>query len=165
MELKKNLEAYRIGAIGSLMDEYEKALFELKTVLRKVNESDYSRIVEGQDEHCRSIQVIMNHVVAAGRRYSNYIRDAISMGSVAVVERQIGQTEIANELDKMFAYTLEVFSSERQITSEEMQSVYFKSRWEIPYNIEQMLEHAIVHTLRHRRQIEKFLLQFESSKN
>jgi hypothetical protein len=28
-------------------------------------------------------------------------------------------------------------------------------------NLEQLLEHAIVHLLRHRRQIEKFLLQDE----
>ncbi len=28
-------------------------------------------------------------------------------------------------------------------------------------NLEQLLEHAVLHILRHRRQIEKFLLKFE----
>lgn len=30
---------------------------------------------------------------------------------------------------------------------------------------EQLLEHAVPHVLRHRRQIEKFLLKFEASEN
>jgi hypothetical protein len=29
-------------------------------------------------------------------------------------------------------------------------------------NLEQLLEHAIVHVLRHRRQIDKFLLKFDA---
>lgn len=63
--MEKSLENYRKGAIGSLLDEYEKALFELKTVLQTVNADDYSLTVEGEDDHCRSIQIIMNHVVRA----------------------------------------------------------------------------------------------------
>ncbi len=35
-------------------------------------------------------------------------------------------------------------------------AVRFESRWKQPYDIEQMLEHAIVHILRHRRQLERW---------
>ena len=35
-------------------------------------------------------------------------------------------------------------------------SLKIKSGWGQSYDIEQMTEHAIVHVLRHRRQIEKF---------
>ncbi|MEP7038256.1 MAG: DinB family protein [Acidobacteriota bacterium] len=159
---KNNLEDYRKGAIGSLLDEYEKALFELKTVLQTVNADDYSRIVEGEDAHCCSIQIIMNHVVRAGYGYANYIRDALSMDSMPTEDRQIEQTKIGGEIVKMFAYTTEIFEGERQITDEEMENVYFKTRWEVTYNIDQLFEHAIVHALRHRRQIQKFLLKFQS---
>jgi hypothetical protein len=31
------------------------------------------------------------------------------------------------------------------------------SRWGMRYNLEQMMEHAIVHILRHRRQIERLI--------
>ena len=157
----KTLENYRKGAIGSLLDEYEKALFELKTVLQTVNAADYSRIVEGESEHCCSIGVIMNHVVRAGYGYANYIRDALSMNAMPVEDRQIEQAKIGGEIDKMFAYTTETFEGERNITDEEMENIYFKTRWEITYNIDQLFEHAIVHILRHRRQIQKFLLKFE----
>ena len=163
--MKNSLEDYRKGAIGSLMDEYEKAVFELKTILQNVGADDYGRIVEGESEHCCSIEVIMNHVVRAGYGYSKYIRDALSMDALPVEDRQIPQAEIGDEIDKMLAYTAEIFEGERQITDEEMENVYFKTRWEVTYNIDQLFEHAIVHILRHRRQIQKFLLKFQNSES
>lgn len=162
MTPQKKLENYRKGAIGSLLDEYEKALFELKTVLQTVDADDYSRNVEGESEHCCSIQIIMNHVVRAGYGYATYIRDALSSDAMPVEDRQIEQTKIVGEIDKMFAYTTEIFEGKRQITDEEMENIYFKTRWDVTYNIDQLLEHAIVHVLRHRRQIQKFLLKFQN---
>ncbi len=158
----KKLEDYRKGAIGSLLDEYERASVELKTLVENVGAANYSRVVEGESEHCRSIAVIMNHVVRAGYGYSKYIRDALAMDCLPVEDKRIPQTEIGGAIDKMLAYTAEIFESERKITDEEMETIFFKTRWCESYNIDQLLEHAIVHILRHRRQIEKFLLKFES---
>jgi len=160
--LEKRLEEYRKGAIGSLLDEYEKSLFELKSVLHTVATSEYSQVVEGESEHCRSIQIIMNHVVRAGYGYSKYIRDALSMDALPVEDKHIPQSEIGGEIDKMFAFTAAIFESGRQITDEEIETIFFKTRWEVTYNIDQLLEHAIVHVLRHRRQIKKFLLKFQN---
>ncbi len=161
----KKLEDYRKGAIGSLLDEYERAAFELKSVLQKTSADDYTRVVEGESEHCCSIEVIMNHVVRAGYGYSNYIREALSMDALPVEDKQIPQTESGAEIDKMLAYTAEIFEGERQITDEELENIYFKTRWDVTYNIDQLFEHAIVHILRHRRQIEKFLLKFQTSEH
>ena len=161
MSPEKSLEQYRKGAIGSLLDEYEKALSELKSVLRNVGETDYSRVVEGESAHCRSIQIIMNHVVRAGYGYSKYMRDALSMDCLPVEDKQIPQAAILAEIDQMFAYTAAVFEGDRQITDEEMEEIFFKTRWDVVYNVDQLFEHAIVHILRHRRQIQKFLLKFK----
>lgn len=165
MAAEKSLESYRQGAIGSLLDEYEKALSELKTVLQNANAADYSRVVAGEDAHCHSIEVIMNHVVRAGYGYSKYIRDALSLDVNSVEDKQISQTEIFTEIDKMFAYTAAIFEGDRPVTDEEMNGIFFKTRWGVNYNIDQLLEHAVVHILRHRRQIQKFLLKFEIREN
>ena len=162
MLLKKSLEDYRKGAIGSILDEYEKALSELKFIIQNVSEINYSCVIQGESEHCHSIEVIMNHVVRAGYGYSKYIRDALLMSVNPIEERRIQQTQIQHETDQMFAYTCEIFEGERQITDDEMENIHFKTRWSESYNIDQLLEHAIVHILRHRRQIEKFILKFEN---
>jgi uncharacterized damage-inducible protein DinB len=159
--VEKKLEDYRKGAIGSLMDEYEKAALELKSVLQNVSTEDYTRIVEGESAHCHSIEVIMNHVVRAGYGYSKYIRDALSIDASPVEERRIPQSEIGAEIDGFLAYTFEIFEGRDATINDELENVYFKTNWEVTYNIDQLLEHAIVHILRHRRQIQKFLLKFD----
>jgi uncharacterized damage-inducible protein DinB len=130
--------------------------------LQKVSADDYTRPVEGEDDHCRSIQIITNHVVRAGYSYSKYIREALSIDADLVEDKQIRQAIIGYEIDKMFAYTAAIFEGERKITDEEMHEIFFKTRWGVNYNIDQLLEHAIVHILRHRRQIQKFILKFQN---
>ena len=67
---------YRNGAVGALMDEYERAAGELKNVIKTVKRETFIKIVDPDtsDADCRSIQTIMNHVVRAGYGYANYIR-------------------------------------------------------------------------------------------
>jgi hypothetical protein len=43
------------------------------------------------------------------------------------------------------------------MTDEEISATVINSGWGVTYDAEQLLEHAIVHVLRHRRQIEKFI--------
>ena len=54
----------------------------------------------------------------------------------------------------MFAFTVDTFAG----MDDEMaaQSEKIHSPWGVVYDVEQLMEHAIVHILRHRRQIEKF---------
>lgn len=163
MLLKKTLDDYRKGAAGSLMDEYERAAFELKFIVQNTGEEDYTRIADAEtkNEDCRSIQTIMNHVVRSGYAYANYIRKPLSMNVLPIENKQIAHTEIGDEIDKMLAYTIEIFDGRWKMTDEQMTNTTI-SRWGGVYNIEQMIEHAIVHALRHRRQIEKFLLKFKN---
>lgn len=144
------------------MDEYERAISDLKSVLKNIDSEDYKEIVEGESEHCHSIEVIMNHVIRAGYGYSNYIRNALSLESLPIADGKIPQNKIFAEIDKMMDYSNEIFENGQSITAEEMEGIYFKTKWEVRYNIDQLMEHAIVHVLRHRRQIQKFLLVLQN---
>ena len=159
--MKKTLEDYRKGAAGALMDEYERTAVELKSVLQTISEAEYVRIAdaETENENCRSIQTIASHVVRAGYSYSNYLREQFSMAVAPVEIGQISRGEIGTEIDKMLAYTIETLDGRWEMTEEEIMNAVIKARWGVTYDIEQLLEHAIVHVLRHRRQIEKFLIQ------
>lgn len=157
----KTLEDYRRGAIGALMDEYERAAFELKSVLQAIGESDYARVADArtENENCRSVQTIASHVVRAGYGYANYLREQFSMSVAPVEDKLIALGEIEGEIDKMLACTIETLDGRWEMAREEMTNAVIKARWGVTYDIEQLLEHAIVHVLRHRRQIEKFTIQ------
>jgi hypothetical protein len=57
----------------------------------------------------------------------------------------------------MLIYTVETLSDKWELSDDEITKVKIISRYGPTYDIEQLLEHAIVHILRHRRQIEKFI--------
>ncbi|MBI2419659.1 MAG: DinB family protein [Ignavibacteriales bacterium] len=151
---------FRTGAIGALLDEYERAAEELKNVLLHVSEKHFTAVVDTvtQDPDCRSIQTIMNHVVRSGYGYANYIRQHLGDPWIERKEDyELVSPELAsNELSKMFAYMVDTFTGKTDAIFENPEQNIIKVRWGQSYDPEQLIEHAIVHVLRHRRQIEKF---------
>ncbi|MGH8014716.1 MAG: DinB family protein [Candidatus Zixiibacteriota bacterium] len=157
-------KTYRKGGVGAMMDEYERAAAELKTVLSRVTEEQFNRIVdtETKDDDCRSIQTIMRHVVRAGYGYANYFRTAWNLPLSSPESVPLQKEEAASKIDDFLTYTAQTLEGKWEYTDEQIQSVSMKVRWGVTYDLEQLLEHAIVHILRHRRQIERFLLRMEA---
>ena len=154
--MKKN---YRNGGIGALMDEYERAAADLKNLVGKISETDFVKIVDTdtKDDDCRSVQTIISHVINSGFGYANYIRDWFGIPKSSPERRLISQNDFSMELDKMLAYTSETLQDKWEYSDEEIMKVKMIVRWGPQYDLEQLLEHAVVHILRHRRQIEKFI--------
>jgi len=158
-------KVYRKGGVGAMMDEYERAAGELKNVLGRASEEQFVRIVdtETKDEDCRSIQTIITHVRGAGYGYADSIRQAFGIPSERPKETfrepvvPVQHREAAATIDAMLAYTAQTLEGKWELTDEEIQRISIKSRWGSIYDLEQLLEHAIVHILRHRRQVERFL--------
>ena len=149
---------FRKGAIGALMDEYERAAEELKNLVGNISETDFVKIVDSntKDEDCRSVQTIISHVINSGYGYANYIRDWFSIPKSSPDRRLILQKDFSVEVDKIIIYTIETLQDKWELNDDEIMSVKIMSRYGPQYDLEQMMEHAIVHILRHRRQIEKF---------
>ena len=144
-----------------MMDEYERAAETLKSVIEHIPEEDFDRILdtETKDDDCRSIQTIIYHVVRAGYGYADYFRDAFGMPSARPESVPVGCQEATEKIEAMLVYTAQTLEGKWQMSDEEIQAVSMKVSWGVTYDLEQLLEHAIVHILRHRRQIERFLLK------
>jgi hypothetical protein len=64
--------------------------------------------------------------------------------------------EYSEDLTNVFSYTEAIFKEIKDNDLEQLDnSLKIKTRWGQLYDIEQMTEHAIVHILRHKRQIDK----------
>jgi hypothetical protein len=61
------------------------------------------------------------------------------------------------QLEAALRYTAQTLEGRWEMSEEEISGTVIKSRWGVVYDVEGLLEHAIVHILRHRRQIEKFI--------
>lgn len=150
---------YRNGAIGALMDEYERAAAELRRLIEQISDDDFVRVVDAKtkDDDCRSVQTIMSHVVRAGYSYADYIREQFSIASTRPQHKLLSRQESLEQLDAALRYTAQTLEGRWEMSEEEIYGTVIKSSWGVVYDVEGLLEHAIVHILRHRRQIERFM--------
>ncbi|MBC8172951.1 MAG: DinB family protein [Chitinophagales bacterium] len=151
---------YREGAKGALLDEYEKAIAELKQTLTSISDQELIIVADNttQDPDCRSVQTILSHVVRAGFNYAINIRK-LKGHQYQYADRIFHETikEYISDLDRVFIFTVDTFEDIPDNGFEQFEnSKKILTSWGQIYDIEQMMEHAIVHILRHRRQIEKF---------
>ena len=152
-------KTFRQGSVGALLDEYERAISDLKKTIEVIPDDFLTRVIDAQtrDENCRSIQSILTHVVSAGYGYACSIHN-LKGHKISRPEKAFYVTirEYLEDLNRLFLFTLEVFKEIREDELEQLdQSLKIVTGWGQSYDIEQMTEHAIVHILRHRRQIEK----------
>ena len=151
------------GAIGALLDEYERAILELQKVISKLSQEQLITIVDHKtkDADCKSIQTILTHVISSGYYYAIAIREAEGE-QIDIPKQKISKSikDYQVALDKMFQYNEKLFEDYPNLKIEEKDSQKkILVSWGQVYDPEQLLEHAIVHILRHRRQIERFLIK------
>lgn len=147
------------GAVNTLLAEYEKAIIELQNVIENISTLDLTTIVDNltANPDCRSIQAILTHVVSSGYSYCVYIRE-LKDKSAQRPEKvdRLSTTEYKKDLDKVLKFTRDTLANIRNSELEEFDNAKkIKASWGQFYDIEQIMEHAIVHILRHRRQIER----------
>lgn len=148
------------GAIGALLDEYEKSIKELTEVIRDISHHQLVVIIDPKtnDNDCRSIQTILTHIIQSGYTYPIEIRKWLGEEIEykkktplhSINEYNIALKEMLNFNENLFVDYPNLQIEEHDIDKK------IKARWGQQYDVEQLFEHAIVHVLRHRRQIEKF---------
>ena len=159
--MEKKITKYREnGAIGALLDEYEKAIIELVWLLNDLTNKEIELIVDSStnDEDCRSIQSVLTHVIQSGYTYIIEIRKWLGE-EINYRDKIVLNTakEYQLSLNKMFDFTEALFNDYPNLKLTEFdQNQKIKVRWGQTFDVEQFMQHAIVHILRHRRQIEIF---------
>ncbi|MBP6532870.1 MAG: DinB family protein [Bacteroidia bacterium] len=149
------------GATKALLGEYRKAIDELIVVIQSVDEKSLSKVVDEKtsDPDSKSIQTVLSHVINSGYGYTVYIENSLGMNKTRPEKKLLNNVvEYSNQLNIMFEYCEIFFRSNSDIKLEEHDnSKKIKVNWGQQYDVEQLMEHAIVHILRHRRQIESFI--------
>lgn len=156
------------GGLGAILDEYKKASEEYLNVIRNISQNDFVKIVDHKtsDEDCRSVQTITRHVIRSGYGYANYVLNAsnIFIDTPDANKMKIESSEDAShEIRKMLKFNIyNLYELNSEKIERNMFSIRFTTRWKEEFNFEQILEHAVVHILRHRRQVEKFIVALKN---
>jgi len=149
----------RPGMFGALMDEHARAAEDFCSTVEAVLLTSFLRRHESADPELFSIQAICAHVVAAAYGHASYIRIARRLPRRERPSREELWAEAPHGVRPLLARELRFLEETVDgLTGEdaELAALRFQVRWGPTYDPEMMLEHTIVHLLRHRRQIERW---------
>lgn len=153
------MKKFRQGAAGALLDEYERSIADLRETILPIPDHALTIITDPvtEDENTRSLQTILAHVVHSGYGYAVRIYNLKGHDKIRP-DKTFRQTvrEYMDDLASVFSFTEMVLKEVTDTELEEFDNeLKIQSGWGQVYDREQMMEHAIVHILRHRRQIER----------
>lgn len=150
------------GAVNAILKVYKKSIDDLMSTIDTITDKQLIEIIGNKDinDECSSIQNILAHVVNSGYSYINYIqnhRKVIVFHKPKWTSRNTIE-EFKKDLEKMFRQSEIVFAD---IYDDELerfsQDEKIHTNWKQYYDIEQIMEHAIVHIMRHELQIKNIL--------
>lgn len=110
-----------------------------------------------EDPNCQSLENLLFHVLRAARGYMTWMCEVQNLPAPDIRETPDGHA-LAAEAD---AYTEEVLEGWRTplvgMTEEASNQPEYKSRWGPLYCLDAMLEHAVMHPMRHRAQLTRLM--------
>lgn len=146
------------GMFGALLDEYARAAEDFCRTVEALPEDRFRAERDSPDPETVSLAAVCGHVAVAAWNYGDYIRIARGLPRIprpyekdAVTAPSTLRPLLATALRHTEA-TVEGCPTDQT----GLDALRFQVRWGPTYDPEMLLEHAIVHLLRHRRQIERW---------
>jgi hypothetical protein len=148
------------GAFGALMDEYARAAEDFCRVVEGFDTARFMAERPSDNPNTVSPRAICAHVCGAAHRYAYYIRRARGVDFVDRYDVDPARISSPHDVRPLLAEAI-VFTEATvepllQATDHEIQALSFTVRWGPQYDPEMIVEHAVCHVLRHRRQLERW---------
>ncbi len=145
------------GAMGALMDEYARAAEAFCDVVELLDAPSWAVEREGPDANTRSPRAVCAHVCAAARRYADYIRKARGLPFIEAFVLPPGVPAAPHDVRPLLRdalqYTEGALDGLHGADEETIGRITFQVRWGPTYDPDMLLEHAVMHLWRHRRQL------------
>lgn len=149
------------GVVKAILEVYNNAILDLKESIKTISDEQLVIVLDAKalNEDCCSLQTILSHIVSAGHSYATSIHNHKGNSVERPTKRfHTSVDPYLVDLDGMFSFTEFVFDKIYDSELEENnQDNKIKTGWGQYYDIEQLMEHAIVHVLRHHRQINNII--------
>ncbi|MFA7329874.1 MAG: DinB family protein [Candidatus Delongbacteria bacterium] len=148
--------APRPGALGALIDELQRALAEVEALLLPLDAAALDR-PRAEAGEFRTVREVVEHVLYSAHVYHNLQRQAFGLPEVDWSPPGPDAAELVARLRALPAEAWDLLADKTDWTDEQVEALRIHAGWGTVYDLEQLLEHALVHVLRHRRQLEHWL--------
>ncbi len=154
--LNKELLSYKYKGAHSLVVLHEKHLlafyetwklsYSKKVILPRTKDPDYE-----------SLNTLLRHVLRSAGNYMNWIYEKLKLPNPNILpEPEL----LAKNADEYINHILEKWRSPlSDIEEEKFYTPTYTSNWGVNYCIDAMLEHAVMHQIRHEFQLKNLILK------
>lgn len=150
----------RSGPFGALLDEYARAATDFCQVAAGFDLARFDTARPSNDPDTVSPRAVCLHVCGAAHRYAHYIRKARGLDFVDRFELPANQltqpSDVWPRLADGLRLTEDTVEPFFEWSEADVMRLTFVVRWGPTYDPEMLLEHAVCHLLRHRRQLERW---------
>jgi uncharacterized damage-inducible protein DinB len=114
---------------------------------------------ETDDQDYQSLNTLLRHILRASRGYMTWICDNLNLPDPAI-EKVPEADIIVSNVQVYLTHLLEKWRIPLvEIPEERFHNPTYTSRWGVEYCIDAMLEHAVMHPIRHEYQLRNLIAQ------
>ncbi len=156
------LNNYSYRGARAMVILHEQHMNEFLSVWREAKAANLT-LPKTDDPDYASLETLLGHVLGAARGYMTWMCEQLNLPDPQIAPRPDAQV-IEAEAESYLEQLLTKWRLPLAEVPEERFGLVAKSRWHIEYCIDAMLEHAVMHPIRHTFQLRE-LLQKNSAKN
>jgi hypothetical protein len=151
----ENSTQYQSGAVRALVALHDR---EMRKFWRTWSKSIDLKVKmpPTDDPSCKTPNDMLNHVLHASRGYVRWICSQLKLNDPQL-DRPSKSMNLLTESEEYLESLLAVWSTSLTSITEDQCYIEFNSRWKTIYCIDAMLEHAVMHPVRHSFQLDKYM--------
>lgn len=152
----QNLNSYKYNGARSLVLLHEKHLKSFIEIWRDAKRLEI-KLPETDDQDYKSLLTLLRHVLRSAGNYMIWICECLNLPNPEI--SPVPNLEnIENEVEKYLAHLVEKWRLPLvNVEEEKFHSQTFTSNWGVNYCIDAMLEHAVMHPIRHEFQLRNLI--------
>jgi len=153
--MNSNLPEYKYNGARSLVLLHEQYLGSFVQTWKQAKEKGVN-LPKTDDPSYVTMQALLRHILRAARGYMTWMCEKLELPDPQIDKTPLDE-EIEASADSYLEHVIEGWKLPLANIPQEKFNSVFKSRWGVEYCIDSMLEHAVMHPLRHEFQLKNLI--------
>lgn len=158
MSDQKDMVSFRYGGARALVALHDYWMRRFAEVWLEAHNREISAW-EKNDPDVELVSYALRHVITSSRNYMMWICEKLQLPDPEI-DPPPSKDKIEEQFPEYLEHLLQRWKLPLTGITEEQAYQAYESRWGVQYCIDAMLEHAVMHPIRHIHQLERFIREY-----
>ncbi len=150
-----NMPSYKYHGARSMIILHDRSIREFYAIWKEATSAEIT--LKGiADEAYESLETLLQHVLGAARGYMVWMCEVLELPDPAI-QRVPPAERLASDAPAWIDHLAMQWRTPLEDVPEDDFGVEYESRWKVKYCVDAMLEHAVMHPIRHTYQLKELM--------